>query len=94
MDAVGLAAAEEGMASPPASRPVPSPRGGKVDGVEGKGGEGEGQQEQKLSYGLVWRAVKQIVMGRALNVLLLTLPFGALSGALPVVGCCVCVGGG
>ena len=79
VDAVGLAAAEEGKAPTTALPPSSAHAGAAAKGkLDGGGGEGEGQ---KLTVGLVWRAVKQVVFGSVLNVLLLTLPFGGLSGA-------------
>jgi hypothetical protein len=83
---VGLAAAEEGRSSvmsvtPPQTMATPSVKG-KLEAVIGGGEMGQGQ----LSVSLAWRAVKQVVCCRYMNVLLFALPFGALSGA--------CFGGG
>lgn len=76
---MGLAAVEEGNAPtavlPPSAANAGAAGTGKLDGGDG---EGEGQ---KLTLRLVWRAVKQVVFSSVLNVLLLTLPFGGLSGA-------------
>lgn len=88
---MGLSAAEEGRAARAATPPIlplPCPTALAGEGEGGKG-EGDGGVQEPLSVSLVWRAVKQVVMGRALNVLLLTLPFGGLSGTA-----CVFWGGG